>query len=177
MTIRNIAPTTMMALLLSLIVSTAEAHTGGGGGSFAAGFAHPFSGLDHLLAMTAVGLWAGRIGGHALWLVPAAFVTAMAAGAGVALLGLTVPMVEIGIAASVVLFAALALFGTRLPLAAATAVAALFAVFHGHAHGSELPQAANALTYAAGFLTASVGLHIVGIVAARVTALRLAHGH
>src|SRR3546814_827787 len=120
----------------------ALAHTYGVyGGGFGAGFSHPLGGLDHVLAMVAVGVWAAQIGGRAMWLVPAAFVAAMIGGGLVGMAGVPLPMVELGIVASVVLLGALIALQSRLPLPLSMALVALFALFHGHAHGLEAPAA------------------------------------
>jgi len=143
----------LLVAALLLIATPAQAHTGPMAG-FAAGFAHPLLGLDHLLAMLAVGLWAARIGGHARWAVPLAFVAAMALGAA-----LPVPMAEPGILASVLILGLLAFWAPRLPLWAPAAVVALFALAHGHAHGTEVPG----VTAAIGFLLATAALHGLGL--------------
>src|SRR5215470_6921814 len=119
-------------------------------GSFATGFVHPWTGLDHLLALLTVGLWAGLNGGRALWAWPAAFVGAMLAGAALAIAGLAVPLVEPGILASVVVLGLLVLTAARLPVALGVVLVAVFALLHGHAHGAELPGGASAGAYAAG---------------------------
>lgn len=127
-----------------------------------AGFLHPLMGLDHLLAMLGIGIWAAQLGGRAAWLVPAAFLAVMAGGAGLALAQAPLPMVEFGIAGSVLAIGVLVGFGTRLPVPAAMAVAGAFALFHGHAHGTELPGFAAPAIYGAGFLAATVLLHAAG---------------
>lgn len=152
---------------MTLLAAPAFAHTGVGATSgFAAGVAHPLFGLDHLLAMVAVGAWAALLGGRALWLVPAAFVAAMLVGGGVALAGVDLPMVETGIALSVVVLGALVAVNARVVVGAGMAVVALFALFHGHAHGSELPAGLSAAGYALGFAISTAVLHGAGIVAA-----------
>ena len=146
------------------LASAAQAHTlGAHGAGFAAGLAHPFTGLDHLLAMMAVGLWAAQLGGRARWAVPLAFLGAMAAGAGLALAGVALPLVEAGVASSVLALGLLIAFAARLPTAAGAILVGAFAVFHGHAHGNELPQAASEALYAMGFLLATGALHAVGL--------------
>jgi len=155
------------AAALTLLATPAFAHTGVGATSgFAAGVAHPLFGLDHLLAMVAVGAWAALLGGRALWLVPAAFVAAMLVGGGVALAGVDLPMVETGIALSVVVLGALVAVNARVVVGAGMAVVAVFALFHGHAHGSELPAGLSAAGYALGFALSTAALHGAGIVAA-----------
>ena len=152
------------AAALSLLAAPALAHTGAGAGSgFAAGFAHPLFGLDHLLAMLAVGAWGAPLGGRAVWLVPAAFVVAMVAGGTLSLSGVALPMVETAIALSVVVLGALVAVNARVALGAGMAVVAAFAVFHGHAHGTELPSGLSAAGYAVGFALATALLHAAGI--------------
>ncbi len=135
-------------------------------GSFAAGFSHPLFGTDHILAMIAVGLWAAllgpMLGRRALWLVPAAFVTTMAAGFAAAMLDLPLPFVEPVILASVVVIGLLAAAALKVPTHAAMGMVGLFAFFHGHAHGSELGEA-GAGAFAAGFIVATALLHALGI--------------
>ncbi len=155
---------TILAAAL-LLPQAALAHTGAGahGHGFTSGFLHPLGGLDHLLAMIAVGLFAAHLGGRALWLVPLAFVALMALGGAAGFAGVALPFVELAIALSVVVFGLLVAFRTRLPLAAAMTLVGIFAIFHGHAHGAELPAGQSALTYAAGFLIATALLHAAGI--------------
>jgi urease accessory protein len=149
---------------LTLAPAAALAHTGGEHvAGLAHGFAHPLAGSDHLLAMLAVGLFAVRLGGRALWLVPAAFVGTMALGGLAGLAGLALPAVELGIGMSVLLFG-LAIAAAWTPATAmAGAFVAFFAAFHGYAHGAELPADAGAVGYVAGFLVATALLHAAGI--------------
>jgi len=157
----NSATTTLALLLLP---SVAFAHTGlGDTGGLAHGFAHPASGLDHVLAMVMVGLFAAQLGGRALWLPPAAFVGLMAAGGALGIAGLGLPFVEAGIALSVAALGAAVAFKLRAPLAATMGAVGLFALFHGHAHGAEMPAGADGLRYAAGFIAATALLHLAGI--------------
>ncbi len=154
---------------LALIAATlapgvALAHTGvGDAGGFVHGFAHPIGGLDHVLAMVLVGLFAWQLGGRALWLVPAAFVAVMALGGGLGVAGIDVPFVETGIALSVVVLGAAVALGVRAPVAMAMALAGIFAVFHGHAHGAEMPETVAGMTYGLGFLLGTALLHAAGI--------------
>ncbi len=141
----------------------ALAHTGLGVGGFASGFVHPFSGLDHLLAMFAVGLWAARLGGRATWLIPTTFVLTMVVAAASAVGGLPLPLVEVGVAGSVVVLGAVIALDTRLPLASALPLVAALAIFHGYAHGAELPAAVSGVTYGLGFMLATAALHGWGI--------------
>jgi urease accessory protein len=131
--------------------------------SFASGFAHPWAGLDHVLAMVAVGLWAGVNSGRALWAWPAAFVGMMVMGGALGMAGVPMPMVEPGILGSVIVLGLLVLAAARLPLAVGVAVVALFALVHGHAHGAELPAQAAAASFAAGFALATALLHGIGL--------------
>lgn len=163
-----------MTLALAFVVlvlpsSSALAHTGAEHAfSFASGFKHPLTGLDHMLAMVAVGLWAGLNGGRALWLWPVAFVGVMVLGGLLGVAGIAVPMVEGGILASVVVLGLLVLTAVKLPAAAGAILVAAFALLHGHAHGAELPGEAAAATYAAGFAIATAVLHAIGIGVAHV---------
>lgn len=154
----------LLSLGLALIAAPAAAHSGHGNiGGFVAGLAHPLLGLDHMLAMAAVGLWAAQLGGRALWQVPAAFLGVMAVGAGLAMTGLALPQVEGMILASVLVLGLAVAWAGRLPVSAAVGVAGLFALFHGAAHGQELPAGAGAGFYAAGFLLATTALHAIGL--------------
>ncbi|HEV7252332.1 MAG TPA: HupE/UreJ family protein [Mesorhizobium sp.] len=154
--------------LLALTAAPALAHVGQGAhGSFQAGFLHPLAGLDHLLAMVAAGLWASLIAAGtgrrwALWLVPAAFVALMTLGFGAALAGAPLPFVEPVILASVVALGLLVASAVSVPVWAGMAAVGFFALFHGHAHGTELAGAV-ALPYAAGFALATALLHAVGL--------------
>lgn len=127
------------------------------------GFLHPLSGLDHVLAMVAVGLIAARIGGRAMVLVPLAFLGMMAVGGALGAAGVTMPFVEIGIALSVVVLGASLALRPALPVAAAMALVGAFAIFHGHAHGAEMPETASGLSYGLGFVDATALLHTVGL--------------
>jgi urease accessory protein len=150
--------------LLLLASTAAFAHTGVGTTSgFAHGFAHPIGGIDHVLAMVAVGLFAAHLGGRALWAVPLSFVTMMAAGGAAGMGGMELPFVEIGIGLSVVVLGAAVAFRLHLPTVAAMALVGLFAIFHGHAHGAEMPETASGFEYALGFVLATAGLHGCGI--------------
>jgi urease accessory protein len=155
---------TLGALAAALLPTAALAHTGiGAAGGFALGFWHPIGGLDHVLAMMAVGALAVRLGGRALWLVPAAFVAMMAVGGFAGMAGLQLPFVETGIARSVVVLGLAVAPQWKLPVAAASALVGLFAIFHGHAHGSEMPVDASGIAYAVGFMLATAALHVAGI--------------
>jgi len=149
---------------LCLFAGTASAHTGGHGlTGFVSGLSHPLLGLDHLLAMIAIGLWAAQQGGRALWAVPAAFVGTMALGGVLAMSGLALPQVETGIAASVLVLGLLIATRRQWSVMAGIAIAAGFALFHGYAHGLEMPQASSPELYALGFVLATACLHGIGI--------------
>ena len=150
------------------ILPVAEAHTfGSQGAGLIAGLTHPFVGLDHLLAMIAVGIWAGQLGGRAVWLIPLTFVSVMAAAATLASFGLLLPLMEPAIACSVLVLGLLIAGSVRLPTSLGALLVGLFAVFHGYAHGLELPQAASPILYGAGFVLATALLHGIGIGFAR----------
>lgn len=155
------------AVLLFALPVLAQAHPGHDGHdltwSFGTGFGHPLSGWDHLLAMIAVGLWAFQLGGRARWLVPLAFVGTMVVGAMCGHSGLALPGIEQGIAASLFVLGLLIAFAVRLPLAAGMSVVGLFALFHGWAHGAEMPVTSSGLSYGAGFMAATVLLHLAGL--------------
>jgi urease accessory protein len=148
----------------ALIAAAANAHEEAGqAAGFVAGLQHPVSGFDHVLAMVAVGLWGAVLGPPAIWVLPVAFPLVMALGGLMGLLGLPIPGVEIGIAASAVALGAMVLAELRPPLWIAAMVVAFFAIFHGHAHGRELPEGTSALLYSLGFVVATGLLHAVGI--------------
>lgn len=158
-------PTTkfLTAIFLLGASSAAFAHTGHNVSGLAAGLIHPFSGLDHLLAMVAVGLWAAQGGGRKVWLLPATFMTMLAFGAGIAMQWQSLPLVEAGIATSVLALGLLIALSLQFPAALSVAVTALFGLMHGYAHGLELPQSAAPAEYALGFLAATATLHLSGI--------------
>jgi urease accessory protein len=153
--------------ILLALPALAQAHPGHDGHDltwdFSGGFAHPLSGWDHLLAMIAVGLWAAQLGGRARWLVPAAFVTVMALGAALGRTGAIFPGVEQGIAASVLVLGLLIAAAVRLPVTAGMTLVGVFAIFHGFAHGVEMPATAGGLLYGAGFVVATALLHAIGV--------------
>lgn len=152
-----------VAVVLAAGVAPAFAHLDPAEhGSFAAGLSHPFFGLDHILAMVAVGLWAALLGGRAVWLVPTAFVVAMMLGFAAALAGLGLPFVEPVIAASVVVVGLLTLVALQVPTRIGMAMVGFFAFFHGYAHGGELGEA-GALSFCAGFAVATAILHAAGV--------------
>jgi urease accessory protein len=152
------------AVLLLLASTGAQAHIlPNDVNGFGSGFAHPLHGLDHILVMVAVGLWAGQLGGRARWLVPASFVVVMALGGALAMAGLRVPYTEEGILLSVLVLGVLVAVAARFPLPACMAIVGIFAFFHGHSHGMEMPANAVGYAYGAGFILATVLLHAVGI--------------
>lgn len=159
-------PLASLALLaaFALAAPLAQAHEGAGlAGGFMSGFAHPLLGWDHVIAMLAVGLWGAFLGAPALWLLPVVFPLVMAAGGALGVLGVPLPAVEIGIAVSAIALGGVVAGALRPPLWVAALLVALFAVFHGHAHGTELPQAASPLAYSLGFVVATGLLHLTGI--------------
>ncbi|TRC76007.1 HupE/UreJ family protein [Mesorhizobium sp. WSM4307] len=163
----------LAAILLMAAAMPAYAHVGiGTPSSFTAGFMHPLSGLDHVTVMIAVGLWAAIKGGRAIWAWPAAFVGVMLAGAALGMAHVPVPFVEPGILASVVALGLLVALAVDLPVSAGVAIIGLFALFHGHAHGTEVPENAGGLEYTAGFAVATVLLHAVGIAAGMSLGMR-----
>ncbi|HEU4381772.1 MAG TPA: HupE/UreJ family protein [Hyphomicrobiaceae bacterium] len=155
----------LAALMMAVTGATpALAHTGlEHATSFWSGFLHPLTGPDHVLAMVAVGLWAGVNGGRAVWAWPVAFVSVMLVGGALGTMGLTLPLVEPGILASVIVLGLLVLTAARVPVAVGALLVGVFAVLHGHAHGAELPAAAAAISYSAGFALATALLHAVGL--------------
>ncbi len=160
-----------LAALLVLAPTAAFAHTGVSvEHDLTHGFMHPLGGLDHILAMVAVGVFACVLGGRALYLVPLAFVGMMAVGFGLGLAQVDVPFVELGIALSSVVIGGVAASGKPMPVVAASALVGLFAVFHGVAHGAEMPPGASGWQYAAGFIAATALLHVAGIAAAMAVA-------
>ena len=155
---------------MSLLAGTASAHTGDHGTvtGFAGGLGHPLMGLDHLVAMIAIGLWAAQQGGRALWAVPAAFVGAMVMGGTLAWSGITLPHVETAIALSVLVLGLLIATRRQWAVTAGMALAACFAVFHGYAHGLEMPLTSSPALYGLGFVLATLGLHGLGIAASLI---------
>jgi len=164
MNARNLSSFKSLATL-SLIFTPilAHAHPGHDTSGFSAGVAHPLHGLDHILAMVAVGLWAAQLGGRAKWLVPASFVSVMALGGALGMAGVPIPFAEQGIFASVLILGVLIAASVRLPLAASMSLVGLFALCHGHAHGLEMPASAAGFAYGAGFVLATALLHAAGI--------------
>lgn len=158
-------PLPLVLLLLAFGLPTmAGAHSESGTvGGFVSGFTHPLGGLDHIVAMVAVGLWGAFLGGRAMWTLPVVFPVVMALGGALGVVGVELPGVETGIALSGVVLGVMVALAARPPLWVAAVLVGVFAVFHGHAHGIELPEAANALTFAIGFVIATGLLHLCGI--------------
>ena len=147
-----------------LFAQPAFAHTQAGvAGGLLSGVLHPLSGPDHLVAMVAVGIWGAQLGRPAIWVLPIAFPLVMAFGGALGVAGVPLPASEIFIALSALVLGAAVALRLRVPFWVAAIVVGIFAVFHGHAHGVELPDAANPLAYAAGFVAATGFLHLVGI--------------
>jgi urease accessory protein len=149
---------------LMLLAPAGQAHVeAGGAGSVVAGFLHPVTGIDHVVAMVAVGLWGAVLGPPAIWLLPVAFPMVMAFGGLLGLLAVPLPGVETGIALSALVLGVLVMFQTRLPLVLTFLLVGLFALFHGFAHGVELPEGGDALLFSLSFVVATGLLHLVGI--------------
>lgn len=162
-----------LVLPLVLLAATAEAHTGTGHpGGFVSGFSHPILGWDHVVAMVAVGLWGAFLGRPAIWILPVVFPLVMALGAAAGVMGLPLPGVETGIALSGVVLGLAVALAVRAPLWVAAVIVGVFAIFHGHAHGTELPEAANPFAYALGFVLGTGLLHLAGIALGLLTGSR-----
>jgi urease accessory protein len=151
--------------LLLLWPATAFAHIleGDAAGGFISGFEHPISGLDHIVAMVSVGLWGAQLGAPAIWLLPVTFPMVMAFGGMLGLMGVPLPYTEFGIAASAIGLGAVVAAEARPPLWMAALLVGFFAIFHGHAHGTELPPDENGVLYSIGFVVATGLLHLTGI--------------
>jgi urease accessory protein len=162
--------------VLAVLPLRAFAHAEGGaaGAGFLTGFLHPLGGIDHVLAMLAVGMWGAQLGRPAIWVLPVAFPQMMALGGVAGILGLPLPAIEIGVTLSVITLGSMIAFDQRPPLWAASLLVGFFAVFHGYAHGAELPGQTGALAYSAGFVSATGLIHLTGIGIGFVT--RLPHG-
>lgn len=158
-------PSFVLALLAAaLMTGPALAHESAGmAGGFASGFAHPLAGPDHVAAMVAVGLLGAFLGAPALYLLPLVFPLVMAAGGALGFAGIPLPGVELAIAASALVLGLMVAAGRSMPLWAAGTACAFFAIFHGHAHGTELPATAGAIAYSAGFVLGTSLLHLAGI--------------
>ena len=151
-------------LFLLCLPTLLHAHVGMGlTNNFAHGFIHPITGLDHFCAMVAVGIWAAQLGGRALWVVPTTFIFIMGMGSWLGISHVPIPFIEQGILASIFVLGLLITTATRLPLIASMIIVGLFALFHGHAHGSEMPYSASGILYGLGFVLTTALLHFSGI--------------
>ncbi len=153
----------IVALMVLLAAVPAGAHSGALAGGFFGGLAHPVFGPDHVVAMVAVGLWGAFLGRPAIFLLPVAFPLIMAAGGALGILGIPLPGTEIGIATSALVLGLMVAFQVRPPLWIALVIVGAFAIFHGHAHGTELPAGADAVAYSLGFVIATGLLHLAGL--------------
>ncbi|WP_172300224.1 HupE/UreJ family protein [Pseudoruegeria sp. HB172150] len=162
----------LFTLAVMLTATAAAAHTGeGAAGGFASGFFHPIFGWDHVIAMVAVGLWGAFLGQPAIWILPVVFPLVMAIGGALGVAGVPLPAVETGIALSGIVLGLMIALAVRAPLWVAAVIVGIFAIFHGHAHGTELPEAANPYAYAVGFVIATGLLHLCGIALGFLTLL------
>jgi len=151
-------------LPLLLLASPALAHSGhGAAGGFLGGFTHPLMGPDHVIAMVAVGMWGAFLGAPAIWLLPVVFPLVMAFGGALGILGVPLPAIETGIAVSAIVLGLMVAFAARPPLWIAAVIVGAFAIFHGHAHGTELPAEADPAAFSIGFVMATGMLHLAGI--------------
>ena len=161
---RTVAAFLSITLVLAITVGPTLAHTGEGyGGGFISGFTHPILGWDHVAAMVAVGLWGAFLGAPAIWILPVVFPLVMAFGAVAGIAGIPVPAIETGIALSSVVLGLMIVFAAKPPIWVAAIIVGAFAIFHGYAHGTELPSTANAFAFAVGFVVATGLLHLIGI--------------
>ena len=156
-------PKAAFAAVSIFLAASAFAHEGGVAGGFSSGFMHPVLGWDHVAAMIAVGLWGAFLGRPAIWVLPIVFPMVMALGGAIGLSGLHLPAVETGIALSAIVLGAVVALAVRPPTWVAAIIVGSFAIFHGYAHGVEMPRAADPLAYSLGFVIATGLLHLVGI--------------
>jgi urease accessory protein len=165
MSLRWSRVTALLSLgFLSLLSPALFAHTEEGVvGGFISGFLHPVYGPDHVVAMVAVGMWGAFLGSPAIWLLPVVFPLVMAFGGALGVIGVPLPLVEVGIASSAIVLGLMVLLAVRPPLWVAAVLVGAFGIFHGHAHGTELPAASNPLSYAIGFVLATGLMHLAGI--------------
>lgn len=173
---RVIGAQSVLSVLLVAWAQSAQAHilpteaTG-----LSSGVLHPFSGLDHVVAMVAVGVWAAQLGAPAIWILPVVFPVMMAFGGLIGFLGVSLPGTEIGIALSMIVFGGAVMLRARPQLVPVIAVVAFFAIFHGYAHGMELPRGESALFYSVGFVVATAFLHLIGIGIGLIYRARVEH--
>jgi len=159
---RRAVPAATLALVSWPVI--ARAHAGGDvAGGFLTGFLHPLGGLDHVVAMVGVGLWGAQLGNPAIWILPVTFPLVMAVGGMLGIRGVPIPAPEVGIALSGIVLGGMIAFAVRAPLGIAAVLVGAFAIFHGHAHGTELPASATPLAYSAGFVVSTGLLHAAGI--------------
>lgn len=162
--LRRLGQGGLVLLAVVCLPYSASGHTETGAiGGFTSGFSHPLTGLDHVAAMVAVGLWGAFLGGRAMWMLPVVFPVVMAFGGALGVLGVPFPGIETGIALSGVVLGFMVAFAVKPPLWIAAAIVGCFGLFHGHAHGTELPESANALAYSIGFVICTGLLHLSGI--------------
>lgn len=166
---RTLIGLVLLGAAAPVLAHTGEGVAGGVTGGFISGFLHPIGGWDHVIAMVAVGLWGAYLGMPAIWLLPVVFPLVMAAGGVLGVVGMPLPGVEIGIAASAIVLGAMVALAARPPLWMAAVIVGAFAIFHGHAHGTELPEAASPVAYSLGFVIATGLLHASGIAISLVT--------
>lgn len=167
---RSLCRNSLLLAALMLVSPALLAHpTEGVVGGFISGFLHPIYGPDHMVAMVAVGLWGAFLGMPAIWLLPVVFPLIMALGGAVGVLGLPLPFVELAIAASAIVLGLMVALAMRPPLWVAAVLVGVFGLFHGHAHGMELPEASNPLSYAIGFVLATGLMHLAGIALGTLT--------
>ena len=166
----HIARPLSTAIVALMLTQPAFAHEQAGvAGGLVSGLLHPVTGLDHLIAMVAVGIWGAQLGAPAIWVLPITFPLVMAVGAVLGVLKIPLPMPEVIIAVSALILGLAVATRLRIPFAAATIVVAVFAIFHGYVHGAELPGSANPLAYGVGFVTATGLLHLCGIAIGTLT--------
>ncbi|MEL6946191.1 MAG: HupE/UreJ family protein [Pseudomonadota bacterium] len=159
-----------VGLALAALATPALAHSGAGvEGGFMSGLGHPIGGLDHLVAMVAVGLWGAVLGRPAIWILPIVFPLVMAIGAAMGITGISVPFIELGIALSGVVLGLFIVFFVKTPMVVAAVLVGLFAIFHGHAHGTEMGDDYNGIAYAVGFVISTGLLHLAGIALGSLT--------
>jgi urease accessory protein len=170
MSLSRVLPYLAIALAITAPGQPAFAHEQAGvGGGLVSGLLHPLTGMDHLIAMVAVGIWGAQLGAPAIWVLPITFPLVMALGGVMGVLHIPLPMPEVAIALSALVLGVAVALRLRLPFVAAAVVVAVFAVFHGHAHGAELPGSANPLAYGVGFVVATGLLHLCGITIGTLT--------
>jgi urease accessory protein len=167
---RRVVAGLLVAIAAMVLMQPTFAHEQvAAGGGLVRGFLHPVTGIDHLIAMVAVGIWGAQLGAPAIWVLPITFPIVMAIGGVLGVLRIPLPIPEVVIGLSALILGAAVATRLRLPFAAAAVVVAMFAIFHGHAHGAELPSSANPLAYGVGFVVATGLLHLCGIMIGTLT--------